>query len=375
MMKVACAVLVAACLIGSVIADPIRIPVKKTKSMNQMYRDQGISYGNSGDNVPVHDFSNAQYYGPITVGTPPQSFNVVFDTGSSNLWVPSASCPFSSCWFHPKYTDSSSSTYQKNGSIFAIQYGSGPVSGYLSEDVVGFGNSTVQGQVFAEINNATGLGAAFAIGKFDGILGLAFKSISEYGIPTVFDNAYSQGLVSENQFAFYFSKTDGVDGELTLGGYDETKFSGSLTWIPLISESYWEVSLFFFLWGTQPVSAATKAVLDTGTSILAGPSADVAKLALLAGATPFPLNPREYTIDCSKISSLPSLSIGLNGRTCTLEPADYIINAGGLCLFGFTGIDIPSPRGPLWILGDIFLRKYYSVFDYANNQVGVAPAL
>jgi hypothetical protein len=36
--------------------------------------------------VVINDFSNAQYYGPIAVGTPGQVFNVIFDTGSSNLW-------------------------------------------------------------------------------------------------------------------------------------------------------------------------------------------------------------------------------------------------------------------------------------------------
>ncbi len=167
-----------------------------------------------------------------------------------------------------QYTSSKSSTYQRNGTIFAIQYGSGPVSGYLSEDVVGFGDVTVKGQVFAEINNASGLGGAFAIGKFDGILGLGYKSISVFGIPTVFNNAFSQGLVAENQFAFYLSKVDGQDGELTLGGYDSSKFSGSLTWIPLISETYWEVALTSLSFGSTVVSKASKAVLDTGADTL-----------------------------------------------------------------------------------------------------------
>jgi hypothetical protein len=381
-MKVA-NVLVVLSLLAVATSAMIRVPIKKTESINAINRRLGNKYDSgfnlealkSGDNVPIHDFSNAQYYGPITVGTPPQTFNVVFDTGSSNLWVPSSTCSFFSCWFHPKYTDSDSSTYVANGTVFKIEYGSGPVSGYLSNDVVGFGSQTITGQTFAEINNATGLGAAFAIGKFDGILGLAFPSISVFGIPTVFENGVSQGLFAQAQFAFSLSKTSGVDGELTLGGYDASKFSGSLTWVPLISESYWEVQLTAFNLGGQPISTATKAVIDTGTSVMAGPSAEVANLAKIAGATPFPLNPAEYTIDCSKISTLPDLTIGLGGNTFVLTPTDYIVNVSGECLFGFIGIDIPAPRGPLWIMGDTFIRKYYSVFDYQNKQVGFATAL
>lgn len=378
-MKVAVFVVLALAMVIAAEAF-VRIPIKKTESLNSMMRKAGQKY-TSGFNldatspVPIHDYSNAQYYGPITVGTPAQTFQVVFDTGSSNLWVPSSSCPFTSCFFHAKFDESKSSTYAKNGTTFAIQYGSGPVSGYLSKDTVGFGGVNVENQVFAEITNATGLGAAFLAGKFDGILGLGWSSISVDGIPTVFNNAVSQGLIQDNSFAFYLSKTTGVDGELTLGGYDQSKFSGSLTWIPLISKTYWEVALTAMTLGGKSVTSSVKAVVDSGTSIMAGPTADVKALAALVGASPYPLNPAEYTIDCSKISSVPDITINLSGNMYTLSGSDYIIDAGGICLFGFTGIDIPAPNGPLWILGDVFMRKYYTVFDYANARVGTALAL
>merc|ERR1711907_397639 len=111
------------------------------------------------------------------------------------------------------------------------------------------------------------------------------------------------------------------------------------------------------------------AVVDSGTSILAGPSEDVKAIAKQVGATPLINN--EYTIDCSKVSSLPDLVVTLNGNTFTLKGEDYVVNVENTeCLFGMTGIDIPAPNGPLWILGDVFMRKYCTVFDWGNKRIG-----
>merc|ERR1711907_210382 len=118
-------------------------------------------------------------------------------------------------------------------------------------------------------------------------------------------------------------------------------------------------------------TGSKKAIIDSGTSLLAGPKDAVSKIATAAGATS--LAGKEYVIDCSKLSSLPDLSITLGGKPFTLTAKDYIIQMQGQCLFAFTGLDIPAPAGPLWIMGDVFMRKYYSVFDYGNKQMKFAP--
>merc|ERR1711904_351742 len=82
---------------------------------------------------------------------------------------------------------------------------------------------------------------------------------------------------------------------------------------------------------------------------------------------------KEYVVDCSQKSSLPDLKVTLGGREVTLTSNDYVLQVSNQCLFAFTGIDVPPPRGPLWIMGDIFMRKYYCVFDYMGKRVRMAP--
>jgi hypothetical protein len=357
----------------------ITIPIKKMTPMSQVYRENNLvpvptyqQYTDGPDDIPIRDFQNAQYYGPITVGTPPQKFNVIFDTGSSNLWVPSKKC--TNCGFtHPKYDNSKSSTYKANGTVFNIRYGSGPVSGFLSADSVTLGNATATGQTFAEITNVKGLGLAYKIGKFDGILGLGFKDISIDGIQTVIGSLRDQGAIAEAIVGFYLTSDSGSSGEMVIGGVDSSKFTGLPTYVPVTIKGYWEAKLDGLNINGKSATTVGSCILDTGTSLLAGPVAEVKQIAASLGAKSVVVNPNEYTIDCSKVASLPTLDFVLGGKTFSLEGKDYVIQSGPTCLLGMTGIDVPPPRGPLWILGDVFIRKYYTIFDLEKNQIGFAP--
>lgn len=355
----------------------MRIPIQKMKSQAAIYRELGMPYTSTNGKyealpaVVISDYQNAEYYGQITCGTPAQTFSVIFDTGSSNLWLPSKTC--TDCGSHAMYASGASSTYIANGTVFAIEYGSGPVSGFVSMDNVAMGGLTVSKQLFAEVNNVTGLGLAYSMGKFDGILGLGFPAISVDQMPPVFVSAIGQGLIANPVFSFFLSNGDGTSGELTLGGVDTAHFKGPLNYVPVTRKAYWETTLTGLTINNQSMTASTRVIIDTGTSLLAGPTADVKAIAALVGAAPFWLNPKEYTIDCAKIPTLPNIVFNFGGVEYPLTGADYTINAGGICLFAMMGIDVPS--GPLWIAGDVFLRKYYVAFDYGNARMGIAAAI
>ena len=105
----------------------------------------------------MKDYMNTQYFADITIGTPAQTFTVVPDTGSSNLWVYSKKCYAVPCWYHTTYDNSASSTYVKDGQKFAITYGSGSIGGTVSKDNVNFGDSSATSFGFGEVTSVSGV--------------------------------------------------------------------------------------------------------------------------------------------------------------------------------------------------------------------------
>ncbi|XP_035626739.1 cathepsin D-like [Oncorhynchus keta] len=384
----------------------IRIPLHKTRSMRRLMNDNGMSFeqlqdmaktvGGAGADTPtplpattqspkvpverLTNFMDAQYYGVISIGTPPQDFTVLFDTGSSNLWVPSIHCSFLdvACWLHHRYNSKKSSTYVQNGTKFSIQYGRGSLSGFISGDTVSLAGMQVTGQQFGEAVKQPGI--TFAVARFDGVLGMGYPTISVDKITPVFDTAMAAKLLPQNIFSFYISREPfaAVGGELMLGGTDPLYYTGDLHYVNVTRKAYWQIEMSSVEVGNQLTlcKAGCQAIVDTGTSLITGPAEEVRALQKAIGALPLLMG--EYWIDCKKVSSLPVITFNLGGKMFNLTGDDYIIMGSQMgqkiCLSGFMAMNIPPPAGPLWILGDVFIGRYYSVFDRDADRVGFAPA-
>ena len=289
-------------------------------------------------------------FSTIAIGTPPQEFKVVLDTGSSNLWVPSSECGSIACYLHQKYDSSASSTYKKNGTEFGIRYGSGEVSGFISNDILRIGDLSIKGQDFGETTNEPGL--AFAFGRFDGILGLGYDTIAVNHVTPPFYNMINQKLLDEPVFAFYLGNTDdGTESMATFGGVDKSHYTGKMTMIPLRRKAYWEVNLDAITFGKDTAELdGTGVILDTGTSLIALPSTIAELLNKQMGAKKGYNG--QYTVECDKRDSLPDMSFQLSGYNFTIGPYDYVLEVQGSCISSFMGMDFPEPTGPLAILGD-----------------------
>ncbi|CAO2636830.1 Cathepsin E, partial [Lemmus lemmus] len=196
------------------------------------------------------------------------------------------------------------------------------------------GGLTVEGQQFGE--SVKEPGQTFVNAEFDGILGLGYPSLAAGGVTPVFDNMMAQNLVDLPIFSVYLSRIQVGD------------------------------TVMFCSEGCQ-------AIVDTGTSLVTGPSHKIKELQEAIGATPMD---GEYAVNCATLNTMPNVAFLINGVSYILSPNAYILPDGmQFCGSGFQGLDIAPPAGPLWILGDVFIRQFYAVFDRGNNQVGLAPTV
>jgi len=321
--------------------------------------------------APLSNFMNAQYFTEIALGSPPQTFKVILDTGSSNLWVPSKQCTSIACFLHTKYDSDASHTFKKNGSSFSIQYGSGSMKGFVSNDQLTIGDLVIKGQDFAEATAEPGL--AFAFGKFDGILGLGYDTISVNHITPPFYNMINQGLLESPVFSFRIGSSEEDGGEAVFGGIDETAYKGEIHYVPVRRKAYWEVELEKISFGEEEVEFEnTGAAIDTGTSLIVLPTDMAEMLNAQIGATKSWNG--QYQVDCAKVPSLPILAFHFGGKPYPLKGSDYVLEVQGTCISAFTGMDINLPGGSLWVIGDAFLRRYFTVYDLARHAVGFAES-
>ncbi|KAG8717153.1 Type I transmembrane sorting receptor [Ceratobasidium sp. 394] len=319
---------------------------------------------------PLTDEDEDSFWaGTISIGTPAQSFLIDFDTGSADLWVPSSSCTSSGCSTHHKYNSSKSSTAsKKHGRLFSILYKDGSAAfGPVYRDTVAVGGLNVTGQYFSPVISVS---SSFSSDKSDGVMGLAFSSISRIHAPTFLENLYSQGKISNSTFGFRLASSG---SELYLGGADTAKYTGNITYASLTSKTYWLTSGSAGAGNTTAYTGPM--VIDSGTTIILGSTESVSAFwSKLGGKACHPSvcgKKGFYTFPCS---SIPQVFFTFGGRKFPVSTNDINLGAtnksGKTCIGAIMGSSgLPDNA---WIVGDTFMKNVYTIFDEANSRVGFA---
>uniref|UniRef100_A0A663MBM4 Peptidase A1 domain-containing protein n=1 Tax=Athene cunicularia TaxID=194338 RepID=A0A663MBM4_ATHCN len=368
----------------------MKIPLRKGRSMREVMRAsgvlEGVLKGLKGDPgrkyllsdtvayEPLTNYLNSFYFGEISIGTPPQNFLVLFDTGSSNLWVPSTYCRTPACGEHPSghraggpHPSDTPSTLQAG----ALTGKSGRADGVWGS--LSIQNIVVKNQEFGLSLDEPS--SPFYYLDFDGILGLAYPGVGISGYNTLIQNMMQQNQLTEPIFSFYYSRnpTYNYGGEVILGGVDTQLYTGEVLWTPVVQEFYWKIGIEEFSIGPSATgwcSQGCHGIVDTGTFLLTIPGQFMSAFLQQLGAEE---NDEGYIVDCSSVPSMPTLYFAISGAQLSLPPSVYVLNNNGVCSVGVESTYVSSTNGqPLWILGNVFLRQYYSIFDIANNRVGFA---
>jgi cathepsin D len=306
---------------------------------------------------------------------------VLFDTGSSDLWVPSKKCNDYEigCILNNKYDNSKSSTYKKNGTAVTFAYVSGSITGVLSTDTVMIGSAIIKDQTFGEETSEYFVDFDGELGvEYDGILGLGLGAFASDGVTIVFENMVKQKLVKNPVFSFYLNRdtSESPGGEIIFGGSDPAHYRGNFTYVPIDKSGQWKFAMDGVSVGHRKPHYCKKgceAIADTGTAYITGPSAKIKRLNRKIGA--IPIGRGEYSVDCETIDRLPVITIYIGGKGFPLTGDQYVLknseSGQTKCTSGFVELD----EFASWILGNIFIGAYYTEFDYGNRRIGFAEAV
>lgn len=324
--------------------------------------------------------SASEYYGKIQLGTPPQEFTVVFDTGSGNLLIPSKQCADEACKSHKSFDAAASNTsvdiafadqpdkqVNKGGDrdVVTITFGTGEISGVFIKDHICIGNICTHGNFVVATEESD---EPFSLVPFDGIFGLSLPQMSEAPHFNVLDCMIRDKVLKKNVFSVFFGATDNEESEISFGEWREPRMASDIFWVPVSTPGYWQVEMEDITISNKKQGLChgnCQVAVDTGTSLMAGPSEIINVLT------------EKLTVanDCSNYQKLPHLGFIVGNHILNLDPEDYIDKSEDGCSVALMTLDIPPPKGPLFIFGDPFLRKYYTVYDRQQLKVGFALAM
>ncbi|KAF2491094.1 acid protease [Lophium mytilinum] len=342
-----------------------RTPLKRTNT----YSIINNNTPKQSDSVAVdQDGTDFSYMVAVTFGTSSEEYHMLVDAASSNTWVMSSECETDSCKTHSTFGKEDSTSLTTSDETFSIVYGTGQVNGTVASDDVHVGDLS------ASLTFGLGIevSSEFASYPMDGILGLGRGDSTSNAIeaPSLMDDLSTKSLIKAKLFGLHLSRTsdDNNDGELNFGAPNTERYSGSLNYMSVIEndDGFWEIPLDDA--GVNDKTLGLKgrsAIIDSGTSWLMMPEDDAVALhKLIPGYTQ---SGETFTVPCT---SKQSVQLTFGGVVYDVSTADYIGGklSNGACSSKIIGRQTFGPHQ--WLVGDVFLKNVYTVFDLDDSRVG-----
>ncbi|ATY62452.1 pregnancy-associated glyco 2 precursor [Cordyceps militaris] len=342
--------------------------------------------------VPVKDWikhmADLQWYTEVEVGSPPQKFNVIFDTGSFDMFIANKNCTSPG---HSRLFDASQSTtfdqqpdqrqrfgYGTGVDSTPLQYSGEGVGGVIVTDTVAIAGHAVAEQQFLLCDEYPEFMADV---PFDGVMGIGVEGAT--GLPSGspwYWALSASGQLDGPEFSLYYpaGKQDGA--EMTLGGTNPDRYSGAVHKVKLYQTSNFVVDQPALAINGKPLAAAAnqQAILDSGTAYFAGPNKTVAALYRAVSPKIKQLNHEAWGVGCDIIESLAvdiTFTFGSGADTFNATMPKEAFNLGpyegkpGICQTVFSSID---DLGGSFLIGAPLLKQYYTVWDGHNLEMGFA---
>jgi cathepsin D len=315
------------------------------------------------------DGQDLSYFSKMKFGSKGKDMWMLLDTGAANTWVMGSNCTSSACLAHNTFGAPDSSTLHVTTTPWSVSYGTGTVEGVTVTDTVAFANYSVE----MGFGSATETSNDFNNYPMDGILGLGRPASNQIGTPTIMQVLDNKNLLQANILGIHLQRnSDGAkDGQITFGGVDRSKFQGSLSYTATVStdSSLWEIPVDdVAVSGTSCKFTGRSAIVDTGTSYVLMPPTDAEILhAQIPGSTNAG-GSANFMIPCS---TTKTIQFTFSGVTYGVQPDDYLGKAdstGKMCASNIIGQQAYSANQ--WILGDVFLKNVYTVFDFDKGRIG-----
>ncbi|CAD8192015.1 unnamed protein product [Paramecium pentaurelia] len=367
---------------GSLVPIDFGIEQQMEHQSQKLLSTERISNGAYIADVPLTNIANTMFIGKLQIGSAKgkNTFDVIFDTGSALTCIASEQCKDIGCQKSKRYNRVESKSFNEIGKQVEIVFGSGTLKGLINREQINVDGLNLKDALFIEVTQQ--IGDAFHEGEFDGIVGLGYPHMT--GVPTLFDYMMKQHKLHQNIFTFHLNRATGNSGsQLIFGGSDDSQIKGQWVYHNVHEQFYWSIMAEEIRVGNKNTGICSqqhkcKMVIDTGTTLLTGPTKEVRTLLSMIRVEP----------KCQNFQTMPDITFVIDGNNYVLQPKDYIltITQAGVeppyqhssmdqivgCAGTIFPLDLPPKQGPLWILGDVFITKYSAKFDREKNRVGLA---